>query len=79
MYIIMEREEKFVIRPYLKEELAVKYHPHMQPKAAMGKMRRWINMNPELKRRLTEAQIGIRPHSYTPRQVSILVEFLGEP
>jgi hypothetical protein len=75
----MEKEEKFVIRPYLKEALAVKYHPDMQPKAAMRKMRRWINLNPELKRKLTEAQMGIRPHYYTSRQVAILVEFLGEP
>jgi hypothetical protein len=76
---MIKEEEKFVIRSYYKEELAVKYHPGIKPKSAMDKMRRWISMNPELNRKMIEAQICAQSHSYTPRQVAILVEFLGEP
>jgi hypothetical protein len=75
----MEKEPEFEIKVYLKEELAVMYHPHMEPKAAMKKMRQWINLNPELKKRMKEAQLCAQMHWYTPKQVAILVEFLGEP
>jgi hypothetical protein len=73
------KEHEFIIKPYLKEDLAMMYHPQMQPKAAMAKMRRWINLNPELKRRVQEAQISVQTHHYTSRQIAVLVEFLGEP
>jgi hypothetical protein len=77
--MIMEIEQDFTIRPYLKAELAMMYHPQMTQKAAMEKMRRWINLNPELKRRVTEMQVSVQTHHYTSRQVAVLVEFLGEP
>jgi hypothetical protein len=75
----MEQEQRFIIRPYLKEELATMYHPQMEPKSAMGKMRRWINLNPELKRKMNETQLCAQMRRYTSRQVAILIDFLGEP
>ena len=35
-------EEPFVIRPYLKSELAHKYNPHLPLIYAMQKLRGWI-------------------------------------
>lgn len=75
----MEKEVKFVIRGYHKADLALMYHPNMSATAAMGKMRRWINRNARLKEKLLEVQISALNHTYTPKEVAILVEFLGEP
>lgn len=75
----MKEEPKFVIKSYLKADLALMYHPSMTQRGAMTKMRRWINLNSELKKRMTEAQVSALTHQYTPRQVAILAEFLGEP
>ena len=75
----MEEESKFIIRSYHKIDLAQMYSPGVKADSAARKMRRWINRNAELKRRLEEVQINALNHTYTPRQVAILVEFLGEP
>ena len=37
-------EEPFVIRPYLKSELAHKYNPHLPLIYAMQKLRGWIRI-----------------------------------
>lgn len=55
--MIKQEEREFVIKPYPKEKLATMYHPQLCPKAAVGKMRRWINLNPELKRKMEEARV----------------------
>lgn len=75
----MEKESKFTIKSYYKTELALMYHPHLSGHAAIVKIRRWINRNPELKRRLQEVQVSPMNHTYTPKEVAIIVEFLGEP
>ena len=41
-------EEPFVIRPYLKSELAHLYNPYVPLVYAMRKMREWIRNNKEL-------------------------------
>ena len=41
-------EEPFVIRPYLKSELAHLYNPYVPLVYAMRKMREWIRNNNEL-------------------------------
>lgn len=41
-------EEPFVIRPYLKSELAHKYNPHLPLIYAMQKLRGWIRNNKDL-------------------------------
>lgn len=76
---MMREESVFSIRAYHKSDLALLYHPGMCGRSAMNKMRRWINRNSELKRRMKEAEVSPLTHQYTPRQVAILVEFLGEP
>ena len=39
-------QEEFQIRVYLKTELAQLYAPHLDPEAALRKMRKWIHRNP---------------------------------
>lgn len=73
------KEKEFVIRTYLKSELASLYHPYMSAESAMRKMRRWINYNPELKAQMEALSTSRTDHQYTPRQVGLLVKYLGEP
>jgi len=39
-------QEEFQVRVYLKTELAQLYAPHLNPEAALRKMRKWIHRNP---------------------------------
>lgn len=69
----------FIIRSYSKSELAMLYSPFITPKAAVKKLNRWIAIKPGLPERLSDA--GMQPNAkcYTPFQVYIIVEVLGEP
>lgn len=69
----------FIVRSYSKSELAMLYSPFITPKAAVRKLNRWIAIKPGLTERLQDA--GMQPNSkcYTPFQVHIIVEALGEP
>ena len=60
-------EEPFVIRPYLKSELAHLYNPYVPLVYAMRKMREWIRNNKELY------------DAYSARQVRLIVRYLDEP
>lgn len=72
-------EEKFVIREYSKVELALLYCPQMKVESAVRKLNRWIRGNAPLMEALNA--IGLHPKrwSYSAREVSLIVEFLGEP
>lgn len=72
-------EEDFHIRVYLKTELAQLYAPHLDPEAALRKMRKWIHRNPELYRELYEGAEGKNEQAYSKRQVEILVRYLDTP
>lgn len=69
----------FAIRSYSKSELAMLYSPFITPKAAVKKLNRWIAVKPGLLERLHDT--GMQPNAkcYTPFQVFIIVEALGEP
>lgn len=71
--------ETFRIREYGRTELAQAYCPGITPDAAWRKLRHWISLFPGLDRRL--ATIGYTPRcrSFTPAQVQMIVEALGEP
>lgn len=72
-------ENQFVVRTYLKVELAKLYNPHMSDEGALRKMRRWINHQPELRKQMRALQISPSDRQYTPRQVRLIVQHLGEP
>ena len=62
-------EEPFVIRPYLKSELAHLYNPYVPLVYAMRKMREWIRNNKELYDAMYSGGEGKNDHAYSARQV----------
>lgn len=72
-------DTEFRIRSYGKSELAQLYLPDITPCAARRTFNGWITHSPGLTDRLR--QIGFSPtsHYYTPLQVRLIVEALGEP
>ena len=71
--------ENFTIRVYAKSELAQLYTPNIRPRAACKKLQMWIERNAELCDALHRS--GLAPHSktFTPYQVRLIVDALGEP
>lgn len=72
-------KEEFKIRTMGFGELAQMYNPGINPMSASNTLRRWINKNERLQATLRHS--GYRKHSkvLTPRQVEVLIEFLGPP
>jgi hypothetical protein len=72
-------EKTFVLRSYGYGELALLYFPNSTKKSATTQLRRWIRRNLEL--RSTLAQLGFADHQriLTPRQVEVILQFVGEP
>ncbi len=72
-------ENEFKIRTYGRTELALMYNPSITPKAALRKLNRWIALVPNLDKRLKS--MGFTPgcRSYTPAEVSAIIDVLGEP
>ena len=67
-------DEKFVIRAYGKSELAMLYLPNHSKATALKLLKTWLQVNPRL------AHIGRNKMKfYTPKQVKMMVEELGEP
>nr|WP_307758191.1 DUF4248 domain-containing protein [uncultured Mediterranea sp.] len=72
-------EPTFEIRSYSKSELASLYSPYTTQKAAVRKLNRWIALQPDLQARLQATGITPCAKCYTPLQVRLIVEALGEP
>lgn len=72
-------EEPFVIRPYLKSELAHLYNPYVPLVYAMRKMREWIRNNKELYDAMYSGGEGKNDHAYSARQVRLIVRYPDEP
>ncbi len=69
----------FKIRSYGKSELALLYLPDVTPNAARRTLNAWINLSPGLSDRLHQTGLSASSHYYTPAQVRMIVEALGEP
>ena len=70
---------EFRIRAYGRMELAQLYSPELTDIAAYRKMKKWIERCPGLLQRLYD--LGYQPEqsSYTPLEVRVIVDALGEP
>ncbi|WP_288207550.1 DUF4248 domain-containing protein [uncultured Parabacteroides sp.] len=66
-------------RVYGHTELALLYFPDILPKSASSQLALWINRDEELLSDLLKAGYKKGQRMYTPRQVAILVDHLGEP
>ena len=71
--------KEFTIRAYGRMELAQLYSPELTEIAAYRKMKKWIERCPGLQQRLYD--LGYQPEhrSYTPLEVRVIVDALGEP
>ena len=69
----------FSLRAYGRTELAQAYCPQLSPGAAWQKLSTWINLYPGLSERLKAIGYSPRQRVFTPRQVAMIVEALGEP
>lgn len=79
----MEPEERtiapFTLRAYTKAELAMLYNPTQCITVALQTLSRWIKMNPALVEELTQAGYNKYRRAFTPKEVRIIVKYLGEP
>jgi hypothetical protein len=53
--------------------------PTLNKRSASNQLRNWINKNEALKNSLIAAGVQNRQKIYTPKQVQIIIEHLGEP
>ena len=70
----------FEIRSYGKSELAMLYFPHAQTtEGALSNLRFWIRKCRDLDEALKACGMARQAKSYTPKEVALIVEYLGEP
>jgi hypothetical protein len=72
-------EEKFRIKSYGYGELAQLYFPNISKQSATVQFRRWIRLNFYLQTELMESGHRKFQKILTPKQVEIIVKFIGEP
>ena len=69
----------FKIKAYGRMELAMMYSPDITPTAAYIKLNRWIDRYPGLRKKLESAGHKSNSRQFTPAQVQLIVDALGEP
>ena len=67
------------IKAFGKGELAQLYCPNITTAAARKKLMQWINLYPNLMDDLHRAGFSESSRSFTPAQVKLIVDALGEP
>ena len=73
-------DNRFSVRQYGRTELALAYSPNLTPKGAWQKLKSWMMINPRLRRQFFDDGGGSsRMRSFTPKQVQMIVDELGEP
>ncbi len=72
-------EKEFVIRSYSYCELAMLYFPNSTKKSASTQLGRWIKVNNELKKQLSDNGFISGMRILTPLQVKIIIKLIGEP
>lgn len=75
----MDTDYIFIIRTYPKNELARMYCPGLSLESALRMFRIWIDTHPELSQRLLMTGYKSRNRYFTPKQVEIIRECLGDP
>lgn len=69
----------FHLREYGRAELAALYCPNIAPVSAWRKLKKWIDRHPELPDRLAATGYNNHARGFTPAQVQLIVDALGEP
>lgn len=72
--------DNFEIRTYGKSELAMLYFPNaLTANGALSNLNFWIRSNARLVKELRKCGMPPKAKSYTPREVSLIVHYLGPP
>lgn len=71
--------ETFHYRMYGKTELALLYCPHLSSSAARRKLMQWIALQPQLVEELHRMGMADNSRCFTPIQVRLIIEAIGEP
>ncbi len=71
--------DNFTLRAYTKKELALMYFPDSTPRTAVSHLMSWIRHCTALWQQLQGTGYEPTSKTFTPRQVRIIVEQLGEP
>lgn len=67
-------------RPFVaKKQLAMLYFPGDAPRTASVHLMRWIRRNADLSAALAATGYHPRDKYFSPRQVALVYEYLGEP
>ncbi len=69
----------FKIRSYSKQELAMLYFPDADPHVATNRLASWIRQCRALGDALSACHLSKKSKFFTPKQVALIVDFLGEP
>lgn len=80
--ITMKNREKdeFKVRTYGRTELALLYSPELNPESAFRRLKRWIIRSPQLSEQFVhQGKLCSSSRTFTPAQVRLIVEMLGEP
>lgn len=67
-------EQEFKIRAYGRTELAQLYCPALNSQSAYRKLKMWLSINPQLNH-----LCALKQRSFTPAQVALIVDVIGEP
>ena len=71
---------EFKIKAYGKSELALLYFPDASSAhTAVNHLMSWIRRNPQLKEQLEKMGYRKSAKFFTPKEVKLIVEYLGEP
>ncbi len=72
-------EKEFRIRTYGKSELAMLYRPDLKEGNARRTLYNWMRRNEKLMAALDAVGYDPKRRTLTPREVAIIVDFIGEP
>lgn len=71
---------EFKVKAYGKSELALLYFPDASSAhTAVNHLMSWIRRNPQLKEQLVGMGYRKSAKFFTPKEVKLIVEYLGEP
>ncbi len=73
------QEDKFKVRAFGYGELAQLYFPQITKQSATIQFRRWIRINNPLQIALTSNGFRKFQKMLTPKQVEIIIKYIGEP
>lgn len=79
LHIMKKQDFDFIVRAYGRTELAQMYSPELLPESAYRRLRRWIAYNPQLRSRFMKDGRMEKRRVFTPAEVRMIVDCLGEP